>query len=259
MRYKTKLETHVAKVLTKRKETKPLMFFNALVSVIDRGIKDENLKDTIYEILLKETSIEFFVMTTSKSGPITNKFLSTQKGSEIYHVLDMCLRVNRQLQMEPLLNIEIKEGIKLVDRKFFEQALTAIVLHDIRKCGGPNNFDSTKSDIYHGKIASELFIRYAKQNGINTKTIKHIETAIKYHDGRFSPLLREKYYNTNLSLYEILYKESKSKIGSILATTIHSLDMLTSNGLVPSPSNKEVESKMNYIQKTTDFLKCAFD
>jgi|SRR3990167_1724062 len=259
MRYKTKLETHVARELTKRKETKPLMFFNTLVSVVDGGVKDESLKETIYEILSKEASVEFFIMTTSKSGSITNKFLSTHKGSEIYHVLDMCLRVNRQLQMEPLLNIEVKAGVKLVARKFFEQALTAIVLHDIRKCGGLNNFDSSKSDMYHGKIASEIFAKYAKQNGIDTKTIKNIETAIKYHDGRFSPLIREKYYNTKLSLYEILYKESKSKIGSILATVVHSLDMLTSNGLVPSPGRKEVESKINYIQKTDDFIKCALD
>ena len=259
MSYETKLESNVNKELTKRKEMKPLIFFNTLVSIVDRGVKDTNLKETIYEILSKETSVEFFVMTTSKSGPITNKFLGTQKGSEIYHVLDMCLRVNRQLQMEPLLNIEVTEGVKLVDRKIFEQALTAIVLHDIRKCGGPNNFDSSKSDIYHGKIASEIFVRYAKQNRIDTKTIKNIETAIKYHDGRFSPLVREKYYSTKLSLYEILYKESKSKIGSILATVIHSLDMMTSNGLVPSPNNKEVESKIKYLQKNDDFLKCALD
>lgn len=259
MSYKTKLKSNVNKELTKRKEMKPLMFFNTLISIVGRGIKDERLKETIYEILLKETSVEFFIMTTSKSGPITNKFLSTQNGSEIYHVLDMCLKVNRQLQMEPLLNIEVRGGIKLVDRKFFEQALTAIVLHDIRKCGGPSNFDNSKSDIYHGKIASELFVKYAKPNGISTRTIRNIETAIKYHDGRFSPLLREKYYNTNLSLYEILHKESKSKIGSILATVIHSLDMMTSNGLVPPPSNKEVESKISYIQKTSDFLKCALD
>ena len=235
------------------------MFFNTLISVVDRGIKDENLKETIYEILSKETSVEFFVMTTSKSGPITNKFLSAQKGSEIYHVLDMCLRVNRQLQIEPLLNIEIKKDIKLVDRKFFEQALTAIVLHDIRKCGGPNNFDSRKSDINHGKIASEIFVKYAKQNGIDTETTKNIETAIKYHDGRFSPLIRDKYHNTKLSLYEILLRESKGKIGSIIASVIHSLDMLTSNGLVPSPNNKEIESKIKYMQKTDDFLKCALD
>ncbi|MDQ3098791.1 MAG: hypothetical protein M3Q44_03525 [bacterium] len=253
----TELEQHIIDEVPNLKKIEAYSYLQALLRVIGIGISDVQIQNIVLEILYKETSPQFFTITATKSGSITNSFLGQNPGSEIYHVLNMCSRLNRLLQIELILNVEVKTGVMLVRKIHFEEALAATVLHDFRKCGGVSDFDDSKSDPYHGQKGAEIFTKYAKKTTLEDSRIQRIASIIRYHDGRFSPLLRDKYSHSALSLQEILHEETQDPLATLLSYQVHSLDMLTSNGLTPSPSEPERKLFLQYLMLTNEYLNCA--
>ncbi|MCL5090971.1 MAG: hypothetical protein M1514_03110 [Patescibacteria group bacterium] len=228
----------------------------ALDFIIERGIKDETLKSVVREILNHHVDPRFYSLTATKSGKVTNEFLSQHEGSELYHVLCMCHQLNRSLQSEPCLR---ETGCVFgVKRNYFEPALAGVILHDIYKCGVSSDFDSSTSCPDHAQIAAERFLRVAQEYGLKETVSSKVAIIIRFHGGLFTPSLKEK-FDYNLSLEEIFFEEIRDKIMVILARHVHELDMLTSNGTAPSPGKEQREDFIAYLLSTEDYLKCAGD
>jgi hypothetical protein len=158
----------------------------------------------LWEVLKERNSNPCWEKSTSS----TNKYHKKQDGrvpSVIEHTYEMLYSADKIISMF--------EGIINKDVIFF-----SIILHDFYKYGLCKTCQWT--EVKHGEITAEkiksnkkAFLRVLSEDEFNI-----LEDAVKYHDGRWSPVAISNNFNRSFFTPELLF--------------LHTLDMFSSRNLI---------------------------
>lgn len=167
----------------------------------------KNLSDKAYElwIVLKE---HISNPCWEKSTSSTNKYHKKEDGSVptvIGHTYEMLYSADKIINMF--------DGIINKDVIFL-----SIILHDCYKYGLCKTCQWT--EVKHGEITAEK-IRNSRRNFLKVLTeseVDSLENAIKYHDGKWSPIAKANNFDKSFFTPEVMF--------------LHFLDMMSSRNLI---------------------------
>lgn len=158
----------------------------------------------LWEVLKERNSNPCWEKLTSSTGKYHKKEDNTVP-TVIAHTYEMLYSADKIISMfEGILNKDI--------------IFLSIALHDFYKYGLCKTCQHT--EIKHGEITAEK-IKSSKKVFLNFLTeneVQILEDAVKYHDGKFSPIAKANDFNRSFFTPELLF--------------LHTLDMLSSRDVI---------------------------
>jgi hypothetical protein len=143
------------------------------------GIHSDKLRFAVLDYLENEAPLEFYTAPASSTGKHHPDWQSLP-GGILLNTTECCIAIDRKLRIYP--HLTDKTGNP--DSLSHDIVFIATILSDTFK---PEDYGHSWTEYSHHLIAAKTWRRIAEKHQIDAKTADCIESAVRWHLGRFTP------------------------------------------------------------------------